>query len=520
MPLGDNFKPSTISSDVSKGGIYIVLLTVPPELQSHYGKKQLKKSTGERELKKAKRKQHDITENWYREFRVLLGKDEYAELIELLKIENVFYGERFHPPKINYPEDAGDFEPLNFTKRPQDRREAFDAIKGINKKIREVQTAAENHDVFWELDNGIAEKKIGRLNYINDILELQKRVVFELQQQFPDDHSIISTQSSDKTPLIALNKTNYPCIREFIKPYMSSRKWQGITQKQKKSNHTRIERCIDIIGDLPLDQVTANHAFQIAEALEKNGKANATIKSHVSALSGLLKHVQLFELNTEVIPVKPWLLVNPFYGLPLSKYGKPKKSFEALSHDQLHRLFAQEMEPNDRLCLELLITTGCRLNEIALLTWEQIKIDGAGIRYIDLATNALVKNKNSKRLVPIPHIIHLPKRNSGRLFDYKIKNNNASNDAGDHLRNKYIYPIRNGPEDDRKTVHSLRHNLVGFLDNLNPPVAESLKDWITGHGSEGALNDSERKRTYGSDPDLSLKYEALNRIKHPWLEGK
>ena len=54
---GDNFKPSSISSDVSKGGIYIVLLTIPPELQSHYGKPQIKKSTGERELKKAKRKQ-------------------------------------------------------------------------------------------------------------------------------------------------------------------------------------------------------------------------------------------------------------------------------------------------------------------------------------------------------------------------------------------------------------------------------------------------------------------------------
>ena len=104
------------------------MLTIPPELQSHYGKLQIKKSTSECELKKAKRKQHDITENWYREFRVFLGKDEYAELIELLNLENVLYDERFHPPAPNHPEDGGDVELFNFTEGPKGRSEAAAAI--------------------------------------------------------------------------------------------------------------------------------------------------------------------------------------------------------------------------------------------------------------------------------------------------------------------------------------------------------------------------------------------------------
>lgn len=159
---------------------------------------------------------------------------------------------------------------------------------------------------------------------------------------------------------------------------------------------------------MPLDQVVANHAFQIAEVLEKHGKANATIKSHVSALSGLLEHVRLHELNTDIVPHTSWLASNPFFGLPLSKYGHTKRSWEALSHGQLHQLFAQDMDPKDRLCLELLIINGCRLDEIALLTWEQVKTDTECIRYIDLATDVLVKNKNSKRLMPLPDIIQLP----------------------------------------------------------------------------------------------------------------
>ena len=66
------------------------------------------------------------------------------------------------------------------------------------------------------------------------------------------------------------------------------------------------------------------------------------------------------------------------------------------------------MDPKDRLCLELLIINGCRLDEIALLTWEQVKTDTECIRYIDLATDVLVKNKNSKRLMPLPDIIQWP----------------------------------------------------------------------------------------------------------------
>ena len=87
----DNFEASTCKPDSSKGGIYRVYLTVPIELRNHYRKKQLKKSTGERDGKKAKRKQHNITEQWYREFRELLGKDAYAKLVKILALEQTFF---------------------------------------------------------------------------------------------------------------------------------------------------------------------------------------------------------------------------------------------------------------------------------------------------------------------------------------------------------------------------------------------------------------------------------------------
>lgn len=70
-------------------------------------------------------------------------------------------------------------------------------------------------------------------------------------------------------------------------------------------------------------------------------------------------------------------------------------------------------------------------------------------------------------------------------------------------------------------VHSLRHNLSGFLLNLTDPAPSSEHmNWITGHGMQGGITESERQRTYGQDPDVKVKYEIVNRIKHPWLVAK
>jgi len=59
------------------------------------------------------------------------------------------------------------------------------------------------------------------------------------------------------------------------------------------------------------------------------------------------------------------------------------------------------------------------------------------------------------------------------------------------------------------------------MENLTDPAAiEHHMDWIAGHGMEGGMTDSERKRSYGSDPELINKYNIVNRILHPWCEVK
>ena len=160
-----------------------------------------------------------------------------------------------------------------------------------------------------------------------------------------------------------------------------------------------------------------------------------------------------------------------------------------------------------------------RLDEAALLTWEQLKTDRNGIRYFDLALGAIVKNDRfSARTVAIPDCLTLPEPRTGKLFAFATNSDGkSSSDASKHLNRRYFHPIRYNENDDRKVVHSLRHTLTGLMRNLQPTPSSEVMDWITGHGEQGGFSQSERIRTYNEDIDVAVKYEVVNRIKHPWL---
>ena len=322
-------------------------------------------------------------------------------------------------------------------------------------------------------------------------------------------------------PTATANRTSCPTILEWLPVYMADKKWNGVRSKTKQSAKNRIRTCADIIGNMPLDQIMLSHGHQIAEKLDELGKAKATIHTYTNNLSLLMDHAVAKAINTTVTPNRHFLTANPLKGISLRGYRAEKRSWEALTEEQLFALFAQDMPPPDRLLLSILITTGMREDEAVLLTWEQFKTDRNGIRYFDLSVGAVVKNdKFSARTVALPDCLELPEPGTGRIFPQwpTDADGKASNKVSKYLNANYIHPIRTGPEDDRKVVHSLRHNLTGLMLNLTDPApASEHMDWITGHGMEGTKSESERQRTYGKDPDVSVKYAIVNRIQHPWL---
>ena len=481
ITMDTTYQPSTLNQLAAKGGKWYVFVTKPTELQSR-PKEQVRRSTGTTDEKLAKRKQHQITQNIYAEFDKALGRD---PLVELLKP---------HWDEGKFGDDIADF------------------IKRLGKVEACIHV--------WmspNTDRKLVDSLFDHLNY-QEALEF-KEFMTPKEDPYPDHikvpklealgqfiNELDGEKNTRKIPSARLSKTiinlsGCPTITEFMPNYMAHRKWDAITEKNKRYIPTHIKKCIEIIGDLPVDQILPTHATQIAEVMEDSPKnppySNATIRTYIGSLSGLLTHIHDNETNLHVNPPKPWIMSNVLKGVKLEHYGEKKRSYEALTEEQLHALFHLQMPNSDRLLLSILITKGMRLDEAALLRWDQYKTDKNGIRYFDLAADAIVKTAYSKRLVALPDCLKMPEAHDGRIFDFKIGlDNKSSKFASRRLNDRYFKKIRTDENDDRKVAHSLRHNLTGLLLNLTPPPSSEVMNWITGHGVESNKNESERVRTY------------------------
>ena len=281
-------------------------------------------------------------------------------------------------------------------------------------------------------------------------------------------------------------------VTDAAHEYIAGRDWN---REQTKQIVTRaINQFIDTVAPATVAEITKAHAYRFAQHLDDEGKANGTIKDRVTYVTGMLKWLERREL----------INANPFVGLDFKGYGKAKQSYQPFTKQQLHDLFALDTLPcSDRLLLSILITTGMRLDEAALLSWENV-IEG-DVRHFDL-TKGIVKNLGSSRFVPIPKALVLPERSTGRLFDYKLDIDGKAQAAASNAVNAHIHQIRSS---DRQVAHSLRGTLKDLLRDAGVP--KETNDFITGHGAGDVAG------KYGSGPSLKVRSEALDSVEHPWL---
>ena len=203
------------------------------------------------------------------------------------------------------------------------------------------------------------------------------------------------------------------------------------------------------------------------------------------------------------------------YEFKLSEFGSKSRSYMPLSTDELMQLFRLEMDKESRLLLSILITTGMRLDEAALLTFERVS-EYEGILCFSLVPDAnsaeglKVKNEQSMRYVPVPNIIKplLGNFGSGRIFSYRIDPEGKSENAASKALMRYIRKVTDNP---RKAVHSLRGNLKDLMRDAG--VSKEINDFLSGH----AQGDVAGGR-YGDGPSMEIRRDTLDSIEHPWLQ--
>jgi integrase len=264
-----------------------------------------------------------------------------------------------------------------------------------------------------------------------------------------------------------------------------------------------MDRFIELMGDPALQEIKTKTAYDYVDRqLEvRPGASTKSLKDYHWAVSQLLTFCVR----------KGYLDTNPFTGASLSKFGKESVSYQPYTNEELCLIFRQDWEPQERLLLSILVTTGMRLTEAASLTWERYNdTEFQGIRYFSLLdTNdevVVVKNEGSYRQVPFHPDVILPARGTGRLFDYTIDTNGlASSSAGNAINPtlKKLIPHKS------KSAHSFRRTLKIMLRDAD--VSKEVNDFYTGHGAGDSAG-----KNYGG-VGLIKRYEAIASLRHPWL---
>lgn len=272
----------------------------------------------------------------------------------------------------------------------------------------------------------------------------------------------------------------------------------GLTERVKTTKERRkaLLEFDSFLKGPSVSRITKQDAYRYAEFLESKGAANSTIKKKIGFVRQCLGWLER----------QGHIDANPFQNLQLSKYGRATEHYIPFSKQQLYDLFKLDMPEDHRLALTILLTTGMRLDEMALLRFEDVKEED-GIRFFDLrGKDKVIKNIGSARMVPL-HDQTKPLIGSGRIFpNWPVNADGKAQGPASKDLMRYIHQIRT---DDRQVTHSLRGTLKDLMRDAG--VSQEINNFITGHGASDVAG------TYGQGPSLAVRHAAINKVEHPWI---
>ena len=341
---------------------------------------------------------------------------------------------------------------------------------------------------------------------------LNPDVVMLYSNQLPESDLLESIRRNanhlPRTPQVNVADAPLDQVRfsDVVEDYLKSK---TEASKERSQRLKACESVIRICGNRPLAEYTKLDAYDIARSMHKDGYSRAQISKMITYGRGLFKYAT----KTRGTNGEALLVDQPWKDIELDDYGKEKRKYKPLEFEELHALFALEMGRQERLLLSILLSTGMRLDEVALITWERIR-EYKGVLCFCLTNDTgdeRFKNRGSMRYVPVPDVIKpmLSKKGQGRVFTYRVDRDGKAQAAASDS----VMPlIRKITKDDRKVAHSLRGNFKDALRELE--VSKELNDFITGH-AQGDVGGR-----YGEGPSLKKRAEVINRIQHPYLSNQ
>ncbi|THH37313.1 hypothetical protein E4Z66_10380 [Aliishimia ponticola] len=305
--------------------------------------------------------------------------------------------------------------------------------------------------------------------------------------------SILETLEEDIIPA-----TSDHTISAAISEYLSTKPYA--LNKTAKEAETALNEFAEFTSASTLEEIKSIDGYRYADHISAT-KSQSTTKKKLGYVRGLLSYF----VRSGVLPD------NAFRGLSLPTSSKARTLHRLPFTDaELVEIFKQTMPKHVRDLMEILCTTGMRLDEAALLDWEDIKEED-GVVFFDLThRDKRVKNIGSARKVPVPAVLATkfkPGSGTGQIF-HQFKRNSDGKKQGPASK-ACMAVIRKVTDDPQKVAHSFRGNLKDKLRSAG--VDKETNDFITGHSSGDVAG------TYGSGPSLKVRKESLDKIEHHWL---
>ena len=275
--------------------------------------------------------------------------------------------------------------------------------------------------------------------------------------------------------------------------------------KRKKKRWAK--QFLNVMGDLEIAAIKPKHAYDYLDRVlaENPNRSNKTLKDYIWGVQDLLKYcVQ-----------RDYIQLNPFHNLDLKTLGQQPEVTYEFEKSELRAIFAHDWNPQDRLLLSILATTGMRPSEAGNLTWERFNdTEHEGIRYfttLDTADEKVrVKNAGSKRFVPIHPDLGLPERSTGRLFDYDKDEDGLSSTEIGHQILPVLHSIVPHPN---KSIRSFRKTFKRMCRDVG--VGEEVHDSITGHSQSASAS----RKNYGG-MGVPVMFEAISKLDISFVQGK
>jgi integrase len=280
------------------------------------------------------------------------------------------------------------------------------------------------------------------------------------------------------------------------------------TKYDKKNTQRKwiraIDRFIELIGDVPLREIDAvtPHTFADEQIKVWPEISNQSITDYHMGVSLMLKFCVR----------KGYIRRNEFSGVSVKDYGKKTVSWLAYTPSEMSTIFEHDWSIQERLLLCIIATTGMRLSEAGMLTWERFNdTEYDGVRHFTLLDTGeeivSVKNTGSSRHIPIHPDLKLPPKGTGRLFDYTVDVNGLCSSSAGHIVNPALNKL---VPHIRKSAHSFRRTLKVMLRDAG--VSKEINDEYTGHGAGDVAGD-----VYGGT-SIETRAAAISTVNFPWLK--